>query len=68
MEYLQHKIAIEEIAGVRISEGLTICHQLFADDVGIFILVEEGCFRKLQYALKTYELAFGAKLNLAFCQ
>lgn len=45
-------------------DELTICHQLFADNVGIFIPAIECCFKKLQDALKIYELASRARLNL----
>lgn len=65
MEYLEFKLASGDINGVKISEDLTICHRLFADDVGIFILPDESSFKKLQEALHLYELASGAKLNLA---
>lgn len=46
---------------MKVSEDLTICHQLSAHDVGIFIPVEEQCFIKLQEVLQTYEQE---KLNL----
>lgn len=65
MEYLEHKLAIEELQGIHVTEELIICHRLFVDDIGIFIQADEGCFRKLQEVLKTYELASGVKLNLA---
>lgn len=64
MEYLEHHIATGEIEGVKISEDLTICHRLFIEDVGIFIPANEQTFKKIQDALKIYELALGAKLNL----
>lgn len=51
--------------GVRISEELTICHLLFADGISIFIPTDKISFKKLQEALKIYELVSGAKLNLA---
>lgn len=65
MDYLQYKLSRGEIDGVKISEELTICHRLFADDVGIFIPADEHSFVKLQEALSLYEKASGAKLNLA---
>lgn len=64
MEYLQHKLAIGELEGIQILEGLTI-YDMFADDVGIFIPVDEGYFRKLHETLQTYKLTSRAKLNLA---
>lgn len=65
MDYLQHQLTTREIEGVKILEDLTICHRLFVDDVGIFIPANEHSFKKLQEAPRVYELASGAKLNLA---
>lgn len=42
-----------------------MCHQLFADDLGIFILATKEAFRKLHSILHTYELASIANVNLA---
>lgn len=64
MDYLKHLLSIGAITRVRISKDLTICHMLFVDDVDIFIPVDETCFKWLQDALRIYELALGAKLNL----
>lgn len=47
MEYLEFKLATRDINGVKISKELTICHCLFADDVGIFIPTDEDSFTKL---------------------
>lgn len=65
MEYLQFKLTIGELDGIRINDNLTICHRLFANDVRVFIPTKERNFTKLQEALNLYELASGAKLNLA---
>lgn len=65
MGYLQHKLDSKELEGIKIFEELTIYHRLFADDVGIFIPADKACFKKLQEALKIYELVSRAKLNLA---
>lgn len=64
MDYLEHLLSSGAMEGVRILDELTICHRLFANDVGIFIPAKEISFRKLQDALKIYELASGAMLNL----
>lgn len=37
MEYLEHKLATREIEGIKITENLTICHRLSANDVDVFI-------------------------------
>lgn len=65
MEYLEYKLATGDINGIKILEELTICHYLFADDVNIFIPIDEDSFGKLQEALHLYKLASGEKLNLA---
>lgn len=39
IEYLEYKLSNGKINGVKILEELTICHQLFVDDVGILSLV-----------------------------
>lgn len=52
-----------ELQGVKITEDVTICHRLFADDLGIFIPADEGNFHKLQSILNIYETAAGAKMN-----
>lgn len=50
MEYLQHKLSTGKIEGTKIDEELTIYHR-FANDVGIFITMDEQSFVKLQEAL-----------------
>lgn len=65
MDYLQFKISIGDIDGVKITKELIICHRLFADNVGIFISKDERSFSKLQEALSLYRVALGEKLNLA---
>lgn len=65
MDYLQFKLSIGEMNDIQVTEELTIYHRLFVDDVGIFIPTNKQRFTKLQEALRLYELASGAKLNLA---
>lgn len=65
MEYLEAKMTSGEVDGIRILDSLTICHKLFAYDVGVFIPTMEESFGKLQSILKLYKLASGAKLNLS---
>lgn len=65
MDYIQQKLEVGKIEGIKVKEGLTICHRLFADDVGIFIPTTENNFKKLKEILLLYELASGAKLNLS---
>lgn len=52
MDYIQQKLEVGELEGVKVHEGLMLCHRLFADDVGIFIPifipVTKANFIKLQ--------------------
>lgn len=65
MDYLQAKLGLGKLDRVKISKNLTICHRLFVDDVGIFILAIEQRFDKLQKILKLYKTTYGAKLNVS---
>ncbi|KAL3675865.1 hypothetical protein R1sor_025813 [Riccia sorocarpa] len=42
----------------------TLLHQLFADDTGISITMEEQQFARLQEVIRDYEQASGARLNV----
>lgn len=52
------------LQGIKISDKLTICYCLFADDMGLFIPAMEEAFRNARDAITTFELASSAKLNL----
>lgn len=62
MEYINAKLAMGEVNGTKILDHLTICHRLFVDDVGMFILAIEENFNKLQNTLRLYKVA------LIWCQ
>lgn len=47
MDYLQHKLVIGELEGVKVEKDLTLCHHLFQDDVGVFIPTNAQNFEKL---------------------
>ncbi|KAL3693523.1 hypothetical protein R1sor_007174 [Riccia sorocarpa] len=53
------------ITGLRSEEGRTLVHQLFTDDIGVFIAAKHECLRELNKILDIYELASGAKVNLS---
>ncbi|KAL3701503.1 hypothetical protein R1sor_019525 [Riccia sorocarpa] len=53
------------IGGLFIQPGAALGHQLFADDTGICIKTREEDFEELKKVLMQYELASGAKINLA---
>lgn len=65
MDYRQYKLAIGELAGVQINKKIIVCHRLFAEDLGVFILVNEGNYKKIQEIISLYEKAFGAQMNLS---
>lgn len=65
MDYLQVKQGSGELDGVRILDNLTICHHLFADNIGVIIPTTEESSNKLQTILKLYKTVFGAKLNVS---
>ncbi|KAL3690009.1 hypothetical protein R1sor_016318 [Riccia sorocarpa] len=52
------------IRGLNIGEGRSLLHQLFADDTGICISMEEQHFTRLQEVIRDYEMASGARLNV----
>lgn len=64
MDCIQAKLGSGELEGVRISNNLTICHRLFADNFSIFIPAIGDSFNKLQVVIQLYKKASGAKLNL----
>lgn len=65
MDYIDHTLRTVSLEGVKIIEDITICHRLFADDLSIFIPMDEKNFANLQHILKLYEMAAGAKMNLS---
>ncbi|KAL3679286.1 hypothetical protein R1sor_022242 [Riccia sorocarpa] len=52
------------IQGLNIGGGQSLLHQLFADDTGICITAEERQFDNLKEAIREFEVASGASLNL----
>lgn len=64
IDHLQNFLATNRLQALKISETLTISYRLFADNLGIFILVTELALNQVKEALATYELASGSKLNL----
>jgi hypothetical protein len=47
--------------GVKIIDNLQVCHRLFANDVGIFILAIENAFSNSRQHLTLYKKASGAR-------
>jgi exonuclease III len=62
--YLDAQIQSKRLPTVFLSEDLTVCHLLFADDIGIFIPATPTAFQTLKDCINVYEVASGARLNL----
>ncbi|CAM6097625.1 unnamed protein product [Calypogeia fissa] len=65
MRFLLTELRNNWLQGIKITDNLTVCYRLFADDLGVFIPASELAFNQLKDALSIYELASGARLNLA---
>ncbi|KAL3696899.1 hypothetical protein R1sor_010975 [Riccia sorocarpa] len=65
MEMLKSQQQNGNITGLRVGDSHTLLHQLFADDTGIFLQVNEDIFNNTMDTLSRFEEASGAKLNLA---
>ncbi|KAL3698666.1 hypothetical protein R1sor_012742 [Riccia sorocarpa] len=64
MEMLRDQMQNGAIQGLKISDEHTLLHQLFADDTGIFLKMDEQVFNSTMETLERFEMASGAKLNL----
>jgi hypothetical protein len=61
---LDNAIESDSAIGIKVSNDSKICHQFFADDVGVFIPATNNAYCQLKEHLNLYEKASGAKLNL----
>jgi hypothetical protein len=64
LHWLDKALNQDNKLGIKIDDELTICHRLFADDVGIFIQAKPNAFQELREHLAIYKKASGARLNL----
>ncbi|KAL3690932.1 hypothetical protein R1sor_004583 [Riccia sorocarpa] len=64
MRLLREEERRGNIHGMNIGGESTLLHQLFADDTGISITMEEQQFARLQEVIREYEQASGARLNV----
>ncbi|KAL3690427.1 hypothetical protein R1sor_016736 [Riccia sorocarpa] len=64
MKALREEERKGNIQGLNIGRGQSLLHQLFADDTGICITAEERQFDNLKEAIREFEVASGACLNL----
>jgi hypothetical protein len=53
-----------DIEGIQIGEDRRLLHQLFADDMGLFLMTSQANFRKVKEIIDLYERISGAQLNL----
>ncbi|KAL3678690.1 hypothetical protein R1sor_021646 [Riccia sorocarpa] len=52
------------IRGLKITEEEDLLHQIFADDTGLFLQMDQQVFLNTTHTLQRFETASGAKLNL----
>ncbi|KAL3700896.1 hypothetical protein R1sor_018918 [Riccia sorocarpa] len=52
------------IQGLKVTNEHSLLHQLFADDTGVFLHMDEGTFHQTRTILAKFEVALGARLNL----
>lgn len=64
LDFFDHLLRIGLMHVISVNTDLVVCHQLFADDVGMFIPAIEGAFHEARDAIVVYEAASGACLNL----
>ncbi|KAL3694615.1 hypothetical protein R1sor_008266 [Riccia sorocarpa] len=64
MDQLNDARARGLIRGIHISQDKSLLHQLFADDTGICLQLDEQNFLHNRNVLARFEIASGAKLNL----
>lgn len=65
MPYITHMLNVGDLDEERVANNTTICHRLFVENLGIFILENKESFHKIQTILKLYEMVVGAKMNLS---
>ncbi|KAL3691828.1 hypothetical protein R1sor_005479 [Riccia sorocarpa] len=64
MRMLREEEAQGRLKGVCYGGEQTLLHQIYADDTGINVTMDEGQFRRLTVVIEQYELIAGAKLNM----
>ncbi|KAL3694939.1 hypothetical protein R1sor_008590 [Riccia sorocarpa] len=64
MDQLKTGVLAGTIAGLRINPTRSLVHQLFADDTGFFLQMDQQVFLQTTDVLTKFEEASGAKLNM----
>jgi hypothetical protein len=65
MLMLEHTLKEGQVEGIHIGAGKNLLHQLFADDMGLFLKTSQQNFRKVKEIIDTYERISGAQVNLS---
>lgn len=65
MSMLIEKVAIGELEGIIIGNGQQLIHQLFADDIGLFLMATDQNFRCARDVIIEYEKISRALLNVS---
>ncbi|KAL3695864.1 hypothetical protein R1sor_009940 [Riccia sorocarpa] len=65
MRLLREEEKSQRILGLNAEGDRTILHQLYADDTGINVTINEQHFNRLQEVIHIFERCSGAKLNLS---
>ncbi|KAL3691489.1 hypothetical protein R1sor_005140 [Riccia sorocarpa] len=65
MRLLRREELENRLVGLNIGSDTTLLHQLYADDTGINMTMEESQFSRLQQVIQTFEQISGARLNLS---
>jgi hypothetical protein len=60
---LNSAVETGDIQGISINQDRYLPHQLFADDMGLFLKMSQTNFRKVQAIIDRYKQISGAELN-----
>lgn len=59
------KADTSELEGIPIENGKMLTHQLFTDDIGLFLMASEQNFKCAREVIAKYEKISGASLNVS---
>ncbi|KAL3692001.1 hypothetical protein R1sor_005652 [Riccia sorocarpa] len=65
MRLLREEEANGRLRGVNYGGGTTLLHQIYADDTGVNLTMDEAQFDRLKHIIQVYESISGAKLNVS---
>ncbi|KAL3698443.1 hypothetical protein R1sor_012519 [Riccia sorocarpa] len=64
MDMIQQQVNNGAVRGLQITTSKELVYQLYADDTGLFLQMEQNTFNSTMQTLKVFEQASGARLNL----